>query len=237
MQNNRPNRWYIYLLIFHSFFLYAETLPSTIGSTSIGDTIFTTEGNGGIDVTHYDLNLTWDDVDFEQKLIAVKKTKTNEIRYMPMNEELFSMLKELRDSHPHWHYVFSKEDGTAYGNWRLAFQEACRRAGIKDFRFHDLRHTFASYLAMKGYNAFTIMLLTGHKTLSMVTRYTHLADRHVRDAVCVLGEKLGKKQVNDVVDGDYHFSPVKKGEDIVGGMEKLRLKPSQRPPYFPLFAQ
>jgi len=138
------------------------------------------------------MNLTWDDVDFEQRLIAVKKTKTNEVRHIPMSEELFSMLKELRNSHPHWHYVFSKEDGTAYGNWRLAFQEACRRAGIKDFRFHDLRHTFASYLAMEGYNAFTIMRLTGHKTLSMVSRYTHLADRHLRDAACVLGEKLGK---------------------------------------------
>lgn len=137
-------------------------------------------------------SLTFDDVDFEQKLITVNKTKTNEVRYIPINNELFAILKELRDSNPHWHYVFSKEDGTAYGNWRLAFQKACQRAGIKDFRFHDLRHTFASYLAMEGYNVFTIQRLTGHKTLSMVARYTHLADRHVRDAACVLGEKLGK---------------------------------------------
>ena len=61
MKNFKHNTWYVFLLLFHSLFLYAETLPETIGAKSIGDTIFTTEGNGGIDVIHYDLNISWDD--------------------------------------------------------------------------------------------------------------------------------------------------------------------------------
>ena len=61
MKNNKQHPWFLYLILVLSLSLSADVLPSTIGAKSIGDTIFTTEGNGGIDVAHYDLNLTWDD--------------------------------------------------------------------------------------------------------------------------------------------------------------------------------
>jgi len=61
MKQHKHNAWYAFLLLFNSFFLYAGTPSSTVGAKSIGDTIFTTEGNGGIDVKHYDLDITWND--------------------------------------------------------------------------------------------------------------------------------------------------------------------------------
>src|SRR5205809_3426559 len=66
---------------------------------------------------------------------------------------------------------------------REAFESAVERAGIKDFRFHDLRHTFASYLAMNGATLAEIAETLGHKTLAMVKRYAHLTEAHTRSVV------------------------------------------------------
>jgi integrase len=137
--------------------------------------------------------LTWDDVDFDERIITVRQTKNNEIRHIPVNSVLLPVLEDLSRANPHAHYVFSRPDGTAYGNWRKSFDNACRNAGIKDFRFHDLRHTFASYLGMSGCNAFEIKALTGHKTLSMAARYTHISSECLRLAVDKIRARLGHK--------------------------------------------
>ena len=60
---------------------------------------------------------------------------------------------------------------------------ALKQSGIKDFRFHDLRHTAASYLAMSGATTPEIAAVQGHKTLSMVKRYAHLSDQHTRAVI------------------------------------------------------
>ena len=64
-----------------------------------------------------------------------------------------------------------------------AWFHAVQRASIKDFRFHDLRHTFASYLAMNGATLAEIAEALGHKTLAMVKRYAHLSEAHTRGVV------------------------------------------------------
>lgn len=140
--------------------------------------------------------LTWDNVDFEKALITVKQTKNNETRFIPVTKELLKVLSNLYNERPHSHYVFSKPDGTAYGNWRRAFENACFRAGIKDFRFHDLRHTFGSYLGSSGFNAFTIKALMGHKTLTMADRYTHISDSTLKAAVDKIGAKMVQGEIN-----------------------------------------
>ncbi|MBN2380638.1 site-specific integrase [candidate division WOR-3 bacterium] len=134
--------------------------------------------------------LTWDNVDFEREEITLTRTKNNERRVIPICQELLPVLQALRDAYPHAHHVFSKPDGRPYGNWRKAFESACREAGVKDFHFHDLRHTFASYLAMEKCNVPTIQRLTGHKSLSCVQRYMHLSEAHLRAAVDQLGAKV-----------------------------------------------
>ena len=77
-----------------------------------------------------------------------------------------------------------------YKNMVKSFDSALRRAGIKDFVFHDLRHTFASQLVMAGVDLATVRELLGHKTLTMTLRYSHLAPSHKVKAVDLLDSNL-----------------------------------------------
>jgi len=81
----------------------------------------------------------------------------------------------------------------AYFHFEDAWRVARDKAGIKDFRFHDLRHTFASFMAMDGRTTAEIAGALGHKTLAMVKRYSHLSDTHVQTAM----EQTGLKVLGD----------------------------------------
>jgi len=73
--------------------------------------------------------------------------------------------------------------GQNFGSLRHSFETALKKSGIEDFRFHDLRHTFASNLVMEGVDLVTVEQLMGHKTLEMTLRYSHLAPNHKMRAV------------------------------------------------------
>jgi integrase len=72
-----------------------------------------------------------------------------------------------------------------------AFHGALRRAGIENFTFHDLRHTFASHLVMRGASLKEVQELLGHKTMTMTLRYTHLAEENKKRAVGLLNGLTG----------------------------------------------
>ena len=73
---------------------------------------------------------------------------------------------------------------------RRPWEEAVAKAKLKDFRFHDLRHSAASYLAMNGATASEIAAVLGHKTLTMVKRYAHLSESHTASVVARMNEKV-----------------------------------------------
>ena len=137
------------------------------------------------------LNLKWENVDTNQRLIYIMGSKSGEKREIPINNLLLELLKRLRRSSKS-DYVFSHKDGSPFGKVDKSFRSACKRAGIKDLRFHDLRHTFASHLVMSGVDLKTIQELLGHKSLEMTLRYAHLSPDHKRKAVDNLGEKMRK---------------------------------------------
>jgi len=95
------------------------------------------------------LNLEWEQVDFRQKIIYLLDTKNNEKREIPMNAVVFDTLLKVK-KHPDSPYIFCNKDGEPYGSIKTVFWHALKRTGIKNFRFHDLRHTFASHLVMAG---------------------------------------------------------------------------------------
>lgn len=135
-------------------------------------------------------NLLWDDVDFGTGIITVRQTKTKNTFHKPMTAALRQVLLSLRDKLPHARYVFSKLDGTAYGDWRRSFKTACKRAGLKDVCFHTLRHTCFSFLGMQGRSELEIMSFSGHKSSAMVKRYTHIPLSHVRAIADDIGAKV-----------------------------------------------
>lgn len=139
------------------------------------------------------LSLEWEKhIDLKHGFILLDTTKNGERREIPINKTLRSILQGLvrRIDSP---YVFVNEEGKRYLNVYRSFNSACRRAGIKDFRFHDLRHNFASHLVMSGVDITTVKELLGHKTLTMTLRYAHLAPSHKIKAVDMLDDALSNE--------------------------------------------
>lgn len=132
------------------------------------------------------LSLRWKDIAFKEKRMILEVTKNGERRVVPMNETVCEVLKSLP--------VQLGNDLVFPGINRLqltvAFRRAIKRAGIEDFRLHDCRHSFASYLTMDGENLRTIQLLLGHKDLRMTMRYSHLSPERLREAVSKLDKSL-----------------------------------------------
>jgi site-specific recombinase XerD len=92
-------------------------------------------------------------------------------------------------------YVFCDSQGRRFYEVKRSFVTACRKASIEGFRFHDLRHTFASQLVMRGASLKAVELL-GHSDLKMTMRYAHLSHEHLRDSVNLLSSLTGKEMVN-----------------------------------------
>ena len=138
------------------------------------------------------LNLKWDNVDLRHGFILLDKTKNGERREIPINNTLKAVFQAITRRLDISHVFYDNATGKPYGDVKRSFNTACRRAGIKDFHFHDLRHTFASHLVMAGVDITTVKELLGHKTLTMTLRYTHLAPSHKVEAVKKLSGFLHK---------------------------------------------
>lgn len=135
------------------------------------------------------LSLKWKDLDYRIRTISILDTKNGESRKIPMNDSVYRTLLDIgKKADSPW--VFCKKNGERYGNVRKAFEGARKRAGIVDFRFHDLRHTFASHLVMAGVDLRTVQELLGHKSFEMTLRYAHLSPEHKKRALDILGKRL-----------------------------------------------
>jgi integrase len=138
------------------------------------------------------LGLRWRDLDLCNNRIIIQDTKNGERRAVPLVCSALQLVKELRanGSCSVDDFIFhSPEDVTKRGSIRTAWEKAIERAKIENFRFHDLRHSTASYLAMNGASLLEIAEILGHKTLQMVKRYSHLSEGHTTAVL----EKMNKK--------------------------------------------
>lgn len=128
-------------------------------------------------------NLLWRDVDLKRKRVIFVDTKNGETRAAPLAGPALKAMQEWSkvrplDSSAH---VFQGRTDKTKGkplDFQRPWMTALKRAGLTDFRFHDLRHTAASYLAMHGAGLREIADILGHKTLAMVQRYSHLTQDH-----------------------------------------------------------
>jgi integrase len=117
--------------------------------------------------------MRWEHVDLDRRTVYLPETKTDTPRTVPLSSKAMALLQSLRpgDSGP----VFNMGKDAA----TRAFCRAVQRAGLHDLRFHDLRHEATSRLFERGLNVIEVARVTGHKTLSMLNRYTHLDVAHI----------------------------------------------------------
>lgn len=133
-------------------------------------------------------NLRWNDIDFSQKILSVsgEYAKSRRTRHIPLNEEAFKVLSYWREIASSDGLVFANKEGNQFNNVRKAWLNLLKGAEIENFRWHDMRHHFASKLVMCGVDLNTVRELLGHSDLKMTLRYAHLAPEHKAHAVAKL---------------------------------------------------
>ena len=140
------------------------------------------------------LNLKWENVDLENGIIAIKGTKTQHDRHIPISNALDAILRAIERPQGII-YVFNR-NGVKLTDFKRSFHTACRNAGLKDLRIHDLRHVFASKMVMNGTSLYITGELLGHRTTQMTKRYSHLIPDTLMKAVNdVWTEKKNKDKV------------------------------------------
>ncbi|EPS0664141.1 integrase [Vibrio parahaemolyticus] len=134
------------------------------------------------------LTLRWESVSFENRYLTIlsENAKSKKKRTIPMNDTVFNMLSQWRVQNLNEEYVFVHE-GKRVSFFQYPWQNLLKAAGIENFRFHDLRHHFASKLVMAGVDLNVVRELLGHADLKMTLCYAHLAPAHTAAAVQLIG--------------------------------------------------
>lgn len=132
--------------------------------------------------------LEWSDVDFELEQVTIRgaTSKKNRTRHIPLNAEALDALARWHKQAGDTRLVFTNRDGERVDNVRKSWAGVLKDADITGFRWHDMRHTFASWLVMRGVDLNTVRELLGHGDIKMTLRYAHLAPQHKADAVARL---------------------------------------------------
>lgn len=131
------------------------------------------------------LSLRWGDVDLGRQQIVIhgEGAKSGKTRYIPLNREASEVLREWKSCGTDGGLVFPTYRGKRRVDLRKTWAPVLEAAGIQDFRWHDLRHSFASHLVMAGVDLYVVKELLGHSTIVMTERYAHLAPEHRAAAV------------------------------------------------------
>lgn len=137
------------------------------------------------------MGLCWKDIDFSRGIITLHETKNGERRVLPLAGHALDLMKQhSKLRHVNCEFVFPSHNLKNPIDLRTPFETVLKRAELADFRWHDLRHSCASYLAMNGASLAEIAEILGHKTLQMVKRYAHLSDAHTSKVVARMNERI-----------------------------------------------
>ena len=135
------------------------------------------------------LSLRWKDVNLLKGTLIIEVTKNGDRRAMPLNGTVWELLKEKnRVRYLASDHVFTSTTGTKIdgGHLRRDFMKVLRDAGIEGFRFHDLRHTFATRLVHQGIDLYKVQRLLGHRDIKTTQRYAHHYPESLRESVEIL---------------------------------------------------
>jgi integrase len=146
------------------------------------------------------VHLKWEDVDYVNKIITLEKTKNGERRMLPLTEAIEKIFSLCRSTDIASGLIFkptSPTNKSGVVDITNAFTKALKQAKISNFRFHDLRHAAASYLAMNGATQGELMAILGHKTPTMTRRYSHYSQKHVATLMERMHANVLKEAMND----------------------------------------
>ncbi len=132
------------------------------------------------------LSLKWEDIDFRRGIIHIKDSKSGRAREVYMNCPVFEALKVLPQESEF--VFFNQATGNHVTSVRKSFKKACEDMGIKNFRFHDLRHCCATKMVEAGVDLVTVSKILGHSDIKLTMRYAHPGEKTMRAAA----EKLGQ---------------------------------------------
>ena len=155
----------------------------------IGDRLYHRAKNIGVMRQGEVFKLKWSNVHFDINQITIEgsNAKSGKTRHIPLNKDAVSILHDWRKQCPERaKLVFTNEYGKQFDNIRKSWKNLLIAAQINNFRWHDLRHHFASKLAMKGADLKVIRELLGHSSYEMTLRYAHLSAGHKAEAVELL---------------------------------------------------
>ena len=133
--------------------------------------------------------LDWSDINLTQKIITLRSenTKSGKTRHIPMNDTVLTLITDWQSQTGSSGFVFpSPKTGGKFDNVKKAWMEVLKSADITNFRWHDMRHDFASKLVMAGADLYVVKELLGHSTIQMTERYAHLAPSATAAAVSLL---------------------------------------------------
>jgi len=134
-------------------------------------------------------SLKWQDIDIQERMLTLQDTKNKGKRHIPLNNTAIDILLKARQDNES-EFVFQGKKGHISSPYiSHTFPEIAKKAGMTDFHFHDLRHTFASWLVMRGIDLRTVQELLGHRDFRMTLRYSHLSPDHKKMAVEILDNK------------------------------------------------
>lgn len=134
-------------------------------------------------------SLSWENVRLKgtpQLTVLAAHAKSGKTRHIPLNKTAVDVLQTWGSQNTQSGLVFPKPNGTPLKSIKTAWGKLIKDAKIKDFRFHDLRHDFASQLVMKGVDLYRVKELLGHGSIEITQRYAHLAPHTLAEAVEVL---------------------------------------------------
>ena len=136
-------------------------------------------------------SLEWVDVDFSLQRIKIlgEKSKSGNTRFVPLNSESLDVLRQWELGRGDDQLVFPSKGGNQFTTIKTAWRRLLVQAEVKCFRWHDMRHTFASNLVSNGVDLYVVKELLGHSSLEMTEIYSHLAPHKQIEAVNTLGHR------------------------------------------------
>ncbi len=137
------------------------------------------------------LKIRWCDLDMKNRTASIYDTKNGSNRVLPITDEVMQELSKFRGIGKGYIFESPATPELYFVDFRSHWNKAIKEAGIEDFRFHDLRHTCASYLAQNGANLLQIAEVLGHSNTVVTGRYAHLCIDHKRDLVESVFNKIG----------------------------------------------